>query len=410
MKNKNIIIENKFKFFKKKTVKLDHLSKIYSNILLELKDDLFNDQKTLNVLSKEFKFNFNFSNLKKFKKFNSIAIIGMGGSILGIKSIYNFLKKKIKKKIYFFDDINEYKVTKLKQSKNLSKILFIIISKSGNTIETLSNVFSLNFVKKGAKNIIIISEKKNSLLFELSKNQDLFFIEHKKNIGGRYSVLSEVGIVPAYLMGVNIFKLRSKILNFLKINNKKFLKESSIMLANLLCTKKFNNMIFLNYSPELKESLFWCQQLIAESLGKKGKGFLPVVSNTPKDHHSLLQLYLDGPKDKIFYIFSVETKKKHKVRINKYLKNKNFLNDKYINSIKNAQKNALIKSLIKNKISYREFKIKNLNEETLGMFFAYFIVETIIIGKLSKINPYTQPAVEQVKNNTKILLNQKNQK
>ena len=245
----------------------------------------------------------------------------MGGSILGIKSIYNFLKKKIKKKIYFFDDINEYKVTKLKQSKNLSKILFIIISKSGNTIETLSNVFSLNFVKKGAKNIIIISEKKNSLLFELSKNQDLFFIEHKKNIGGRYSVLSEVGIVPAYLMGVNIFKLRSKILNFLKINNKKFLKESSIMLANLLCTKKFNNMIFLNYSPELKESLFWCQQLIAESLGKKGKGFLPVVSNTPKDHHSLLQLYLDGPKDKIFYIFSVETKKKHKVRINKYLKN-----------------------------------------------------------------------------------------
>ena len=92
------------------------------------------------------------------------------------------------------------------------------------------------------------------------------------------------------------------------------------------------------------------------------------------------------------------------------MKNKNFLNDKYINSIKNAQKNALIKSLIKNKISYREFKIKNLNEETLGMFFAYFIVETIIIGKLSKINPYTQPAVEQVKNNTKILLNQKNQK
>ena len=106
MKNKNIIIENKFKFFKKKTVKLDHLSKIYSNILLELKDDLFNDQKTLNVLSKEFKFNFNYSNLKKFKRFNSIAIIGMGGSILGIKSIYNFLKKKIKKKIYFFDDIN----------------------------------------------------------------------------------------------------------------------------------------------------------------------------------------------------------------------------------------------------------------------------------------------------------------
>ena len=112
-------------------------------------------------------------------------------------------------------------------------------------------------------------------------------------------------------MGVNIFKLRSKILNFLKINNKKFLKRKSIMLVNLLCTKKFNNMIFKLFT-RIKESLFWCQQLIAESLEKRVK-FLPVVSNTPKDHHSLLQLYLDGPKDKIFYIFSVETKRNIKL-------------------------------------------------------------------------------------------------
>ena len=67
-----------------------------------------------------------------------------------------------------------------------------------------------------------------------------------------------------------------------------------------------NNLIFLNYSPKLEKFLFWCQQLIAESLGKKGYGFLPTISNAPKDHHSLLQLYLDGPNDKIFYIFSLD--------------------------------------------------------------------------------------------------------
>ena len=104
-------------------------------------------------------------------------------------------------------------------------------------------------------------------------------------------------------MGVNIFKFRSKLLDYFSGNDKKFLKDSSTYLSRLLNSKNYNNLIFLNYSPELEKFLFWCQQLIAESLGKKNKGFLPVISNVPKDHHSLLQLFLDGPKDKIFIFF-----------------------------------------------------------------------------------------------------------
>ena len=84
--------------------------------------------------------------------------------------------------------------------------------------------------------------------------------------------------------------------------------------------EKMNNLIFLNYSPELEKFLFWCQQLIAESLGKKGLGFLPIISNVPKDHHSLLQLYLDGPKDKLFYIFSSDNKSKIKINTAKMTK------------------------------------------------------------------------------------------
>ena len=168
---------------------------------------------------------------------------------------------------------------------------------------------------------------------------------------------------------------------------------------------KKNNLIFLNYSPELEKFLYWCQQLIAESLGKKNKGFLPVISNVPKDHHSLLQLYLDGPKDKIFYIFSLEKKSKEKILLNKNLGIKSFLNKKGINEIKNAQKNALIRTLIKKNITYREFKINNNSEESLGKLFSQFILETIIIGKILQIDPFDQPAVEQVKINTKRLLN-----
>ena len=104
-------------------------------------------------------------------------------------------------------------------------------------------------------------------------------------------------MLPAYLFGLNIIQLRKNIRKYFLGKHRSFLKDSSIKLASLIKQKKINNLIFLNYAPKLDKFLFWCQQLIGESLGKRTKGFLPVVSPAPKDHHSLLQLYLDGPKD-----------------------------------------------------------------------------------------------------------------
>ena len=379
----------------------ENLSKNFNKVFGDVTRDISSPTKTLNVLSQDFKINFNLRDLKKFKKFKNIAIIGMGGSILGAEAIYSFLEKKIKKKISFFNDLNIKKILEFKKKESLEKTLIFVISKSGNTIETLSNTFVLNIVKKNSKNVILISEKKNNLLFNLSKKMNIFYIEHKSYIGGRYSVLSEVGLIPAYLMGVNIFKLRSKTLSFIKGKNKKFLKESSINLARLLNSKKINNLIFLNYVPELEKFLFWCQQLIAESLGKKGKGFLPIISNVPKDHHSLLQLYLDGPRDKLFYIFNFDERTKERINISKSVKIKHFLNYKKISRVKSAQKKALIEVFKIKKIPFREFKFKKINEETLSELFSYFILETVIVGKLAKINPFDQPAVEQVKTFTK---------
>ena len=132
---------------------------------------------------------------------------------------------------------------------------------------------------------------------------------------------------------------------------------------------------------------------------------MPIISNVPKDHHSLLQLYLDGPKDKIFYIFSLEEKNKDKIKTVKIKNNStDILNDKSLNEIKVAQQNALIKSLKKNKVPFREFKIKKDEEDVLGELFAYFMLETVLVGKLVSINPFDQPAVEQVKIFTKDFL------
>ena len=403
MKKKKKIIYKNFiqkEFLNSKNNKKEN--KKFFDILNNITLNLDSPKSVFNSL--RVKYNYKIKNLDKFKKFNTVVIIGMGGSILGSEAIYFFLKKKIKKDFIFLDNIDEDELQRIKNKKKLSKILFIIISKSGNTIETLSNIRALKIVKKRSKNIIIISEKKQNPLYLLSKKMKIFHIEHKDYVGGRYSVLSEAGMVPAYLMGLNIFSLRKNLFNHFKGRNKSFLKDSSTKLANILQSKKLNNLIFFNYVPQLNKFLYWNQQLIAESLGKRGKGFLPIISSAPRDHHSLLQLYLDGPKDKLFYVFSSDIDNKNKINSNILEKKLNFLNNKSLNQIKIAQKNAFLKTLKKKKIPFREFKIGDVSEQVLGELFSYFILETVIVGKLANINPFDQPAVEEVKVYTKKIL------
>ena len=394
--HKNFFINNYYK----KTSLSNHFDKILNEIIQN--SDFKTD--TYHVLSNKFNFNFKINNLKKFKKFKNIVIVGMGGSILGTNAIHDFLKYKIKKKVTFFDNLDKEKINKFKKENNTKNCLFIIISKSGNTIETISNFVELQILKFNAKNIIIITERKKNILSAISKKYNLPLIEHKDYLGGRFSVLSEVGIIPSYLMGVNVKKLRSNLKRYFKKEEKLFLKKSCIALAQIINKKKFKSLIFINYSPKLEKFLFWCQQLIAESLGKKSRGLLPVISNAPRDHHSLLQLYLHGPKDKIFCIFYEKESKGNKLKLKKISNRLDFLHDKNFEKVKKAQKNALKEAFIRNKIPFREFRVNSTDEQTLGELFSYFILETSIAGKLSNLNPFDQPAVEQVKVFTKKLL------
>ena len=376
----------------------------FEQIIKEINFDIKDKDKTLNILDDDYKFNFSTKDLIKFRNYKKIVIIGMGGSILGSEAIYFFFKKKIKKKIYFLNNLDEKEITDIKKNIIINKTLFLIISKSGNTLETIANTFFLKILKKNAKNLILIAEKTDNTLHSLSRKLNLYFVEHKKYIGGRYSVLSEVGILPSYLFGLNIKEMRKNIREHLKSYKINFLKESVLTLSSLLKNSNKKNIVFLNYSSKLNKFLFWYQQLIAESLGKNENGFFPVISETPKDHHSLLQLYLDGPKDKIFYIFSIKEKKTSSLKINNLTKKSNFLHNKHFNEIKIAQKEALIKSLKKKNIPFREIVINVTDEKTIGRLFSYFMLETAMIGKILKINPFDQPAVEEVKNFTRSIL------
>ena len=403
-RNNKIIYKNSIN---KKHLKLKFKKKLnrsFHKIFEKVYKNLNNVKDSFHTLSKKFSLNFKISSLREFKKYKTIIVVGMGGSSLGSEAIYSFLTKKIKKKFIFLNTLDEDMNKKIKKIKDKEKKLFIIISKSGNTIETISNCLELNVFKKNSKNVILISEKGNNSIYRLSRKFNLFHIEHKKYIGGRYSVLSEVGLVPAYLMGINILKLRKNLLVHFSSTSKKFLQDSTTLLANIIQNKKISSLVILNYFPALNKFLIWYQQLISESLGKSGKGLLPIISPAPKDHHSLLQLYLDGPKDKLFYIFSSQTEQYTKLNPKIFGKEYNFLKNKNFNQIRIAQKNALIRSLKKRDIPLREFFIKDVSEEILGELFSYFILETAITGYLININPFNQPSVEQVKIDTKKFL------
>ena len=350
--------------------------------------------KILNSLSQNYKDNFTKNILIKYERNTDYRVIGMGGSSLGTQTIYDFLKHKIKKKFVFSDNLQ---VTLIKDKKKYTNL---IVSKSGNTIETIVNANI--FIKKKDRNIFI-TENKNSYLLNLAKKLKSDIIHHNNYIGGRYSVLSEVGMLPAELMGLKASNFRQ--LNNL-IKNKRFINS---LISNVSSTlyfikkKKFNSVI-INYD-ERSENLFnWYQQLIAESLGKKKKGLLPIISNMPKDNHSTMQLYLDGFKNNFFTFFYVNEKNSEKIKNNTILSSQYYLKNKNLSQVTLAQKKAT-ENVFKNKnIPFRSFEINKRDEKTLGELFCFFILETILIGQSMNLNPYDQPAVELIKVETKKLL------
>ena len=359
------------------------------------KEKWFNEIKLLGSLKKNYKYSYSKNQINKLKKAKNYRLIGMGGSTLGAETIYQFLKHKIKKKFIFINNLN----SQIKDEQKRIKATNIIISKSGNTLETIANS---NLLIKGSKNIFITEDKK-SYLSELANILKAEIIEHKNYIGGRYSVLSEVGMLPAEIMGLNEKKFKR--FNYL-INNNNFLNgliKNVSAILKFVKEKKFNSII-LNYDKNSENLFKWYQQLVAESLGKKSRGILPVISTMPKDNHSVLQLYLDGPKNNFFTFFTTLDSNSDKIN-NKWLnKNQNYLRNKSFSKIINAQKNATEKVFYKKKLPFRSFEIKNRNEEVLGELFCFFILETILLGRALKVNPFDQPSVELIKKETKKIL------
>ena len=375
-----------FKDFKKKRKS--------RKIQIYLKNLIITKNEVINSLTQNYKYSYSKKLIRKYKKFKFVRIFGMGGSSLGSHAIYDFLKHKINKNFFFISNLNNTEKFPKKNFLNLT------ISKSGGTLETIAN---LNvYIKKNDKNILI-TENKKSILKKIGLKLKNDVVDHNDYIGGRYSVLSEVGMLPAELMGLNEKKFKQ--FNNL-VKNKNFFNSIISNVANILDLirfKKFNSVI-LNYDEKSDNFLKWYQQLVAESLGKKRYGILPIISSMPKDNHSLMQLYLDGQKSNFYTFFYTHEKFSQKINSQNIPDEIKFLKKKSLNDILSSQIMATQKVFKNKNIPFRSFTIKNRSEEALGELFSFFIIETILIAKALKINPYNQPAVELIKKETKKIL------
>ena len=369
--------------------------KYNSKLKKEFKNLINENNYVIQSLDKDYKDHFKKKNLKKYKNYKDIRVLGMGGSSLGTQAIYSFLRHKIKKKFTFINNLSPKKKDYKKK-----KYLNLVVSKSGNTIETIVNANI--YIKKKDRNIFITENKKNYLR-QIGENLKAEIIHHNNFIGGRYSVLSEVGMLPAELMGLDSKKFRQ--LNNL-IKNKKYF---NALISNVSATihfikKKRFNSIIINYDQNSEDLFSWYQQLIAESLGKNNNGLLPVISNMPKDNHSVMQLYLDGFKNNFFTFFYVHENSYTKILGRDILSPYNFISKKNVGNIIFSQKKATEKVFNMKNIPFRSFEIKRRDEKTLGELFCFFILETILIGRVLKLDPFNQPAVELIKKETKKLL------
>ena len=346
------------------------------------------------------------SKLKKsLPNFKNIALVGVGGSSLGVKAIYEMLAHG-QKNLIFFDNLDPFLIASNLNKISLDGTIFIISSKSGTTIETIS-IFKCileRFKIVNFENFIIISDP-NSPLEIYAKARNIRVFNIPKNVGGRFSVLSAVGLVPLGLSGVDV----SEILNGAMACKAQHLGGDDDTILQKAYhyarheTAKIN--VLFSYSSRLASFNDWFVQLWAESLGKKRGykrvGLTPVGLIGSKDQHSFLQLIMEGAKDKTVTFITAKKHEDQNLKLSNLsldgLQSCDFTNDLEIASVLNAQARATMQALKSENISVDEIRLDSLDAWHSGYLVYYYELLTSATGLMLGINTYNQPGVELAK-------------
>ena len=385
-----------------------HLPENIENLNDQIKK-ICNELPALNIVKDSSLLKYTIEEAEKFKKNKKIFVIfGTGGSNLGARALINICIDQ-PKNILFFDNIDPLHFQNQIKNLDINYTGFIVISKSGSTPETLSQFGSIinianekNCLKKLYANTMVLTEFKDSPLYNIAKKNNCHLLEHKQNIGGRYSIFSNVGMIPAILAGLNVKKVHQGAIKRIEKNN--FINAIKFAQIFKFCSSnKFLSNVMMTYSDGLSYFGKWYLQLWAESIGKKNKGITALHAVGTTDQHSQLQLYLDGPKDKFFTFIKSNYKKKGLKIDFDTMKDESldYLVNKTMGDLMHAEQDATIDTFKLNNFKFREILLDEINEESMGSLMAESIIETIAACIYFAVNPFDQPAVEQGKNLTK---------
>ena len=352
-----------------------------------------------------------------------LFVLGTGGSSLGAQALAQLTgwgtqahHQHKPPRVYFLDNLDAGTMATVLSAGDLRTTRFLVVSKSGGTVETsIQTLAAMSAIEKagGGKymkhHFAVLTEPakdgKPNALRALAEKHGFATLEHDTGVGGRYAVLTNVGLLPAHLMGLDIEAVRAGAADALApvIAGKPAAEVAPAIGAALSLglqrERGANLTVFMAYADRLERFLAWHAQLWAESLGKEGKGTTPIRAVGPVDQHSQLQLYLDGPKDKMYTVFMTETAGKGPEVAAGVATDPAFapLAGHRIGDLVDAEARATVDTLARNGRPVRTFRLQRLDERTLGALFMHFMLETIIAGKMLGIDPFDQPAVEEGK-------------
>ena len=344
------------------------------------------------------------------KGFTTVAVLGIGGSSLGGQAL-TALRKAGKPFVEFHDNPDPFSWSKALKRFDLKKTHFVAISKSGGTAETLMQVLTAADALEKAgvraleKHFTVITEPHKSALADFADSIDAVKLDHPLGVGGRYSVLTMVGLLPALLMGLNVKQLRAGAQAVLKdVLGAGSPGEAPAAVGAALHQAlseegKLATTVLWPYADDLAVFGGWWRQLWAESLGKDGKGSTPVSVLGPVDQHSQLQMFRDGPGTALFTLVTVDTKGKGPTapRARAKALGLQYLAGKKLGDLVDAEARATAQTLFKNGRPVRHIHLPQVDEFHVGALMMHFMLETIIMGRLMGVDPFDQPGVEEGK-------------
>lgn len=353
----------------------------------------------------------------RYRQFEHVVILGTGGSSLGGQALYALIDEGFGPPpgtpiLHFIDNVDPHTFEALFKRVDMEKTGFIVISKSGGTAETvaqfivcLAALVDAVGEDKVAGHALVITEPTDNPLRRLADTRNLPCLDHDPGVGGRFSVFSLVGILPAMIAGLDVRAVRSGARQVLEATLKAATPSESepargaAVIVGLLESRKLTNSVIMPYVDRLAEFGLWYMQLWAESIGKDGKGTTPIRAMGTRDQHSQLQLYLDGPRDKSFTLVTLDMAASGRPVCTGIAcdNNLSYLENRTMGDLLEAEQQATAETLARNGCPTRVFTLPHLDENQLGALMMHFILETIIAADMMGVNAFDQPAVEEGK-------------